>query len=103
MKYSIDYFIKKFSAIPSRKWTTAVYSDAFGRSCALGHCGAGARKHGLSISRRHTSESKALLRIAGSTIIAVNDNSLFFGHLGKSPRTRVVNYLKNLKKVRSKK
>lgn len=36
--YSIDYFIKKFEAIPSAKWTTSVFSDWMGNSCALGHC-----------------------------------------------------------------
>jgi hypothetical protein len=38
MKYNVDYFIKKFEAIPETKWITTYLNleDAY---CALGHCG----------------------------------------------------------------
>jgi hypothetical protein len=38
-KYDVDYFIKKFEAIPEVNWTTGVFNDGCGRFCALGHCG----------------------------------------------------------------
>lgn len=44
MIYDVDYFIKKFSAIPENKWTTQFYNIVIDgekvSSCALGHCGA---------------------------------------------------------------
>lgn len=40
MQYTVDYFIKKFEAIPEDKWLTRSYEDPFsGKKCALGHCG----------------------------------------------------------------
>ena len=36
--YSVDYFIKKFEAIPESKWTTGVFRDFFNNRCAMGHC-----------------------------------------------------------------
>lgn len=38
-KYIIDYFIKKFEAIPRSKWTIREFEND-GKYCALGHCGA---------------------------------------------------------------
>lgn len=37
-KYTVDYFINKFSRIPTNKWTTGDYKK-HGRYCALGHAG----------------------------------------------------------------
>ena len=38
-KYTVDYFIEKFSAIPDEKWIVGDYADDRGCCCALGHCG----------------------------------------------------------------
>jgi hypothetical protein len=38
MKYTVDYFIQKFEAIPDYKWIASLL-HAGERSCALGHCG----------------------------------------------------------------
>lgn len=38
MEYNVDYFIKKFEAIPEEKWCVEKPQDN-GRSCAIGHCG----------------------------------------------------------------
>lgn len=38
MNYDIDYFIKKFEAIPEEKWITDLQLDQDGNSCALGWC-----------------------------------------------------------------
>jgi hypothetical protein len=37
MKYDVDYFINKFSAIPDNLWITQVLTG-WGAHCALGHC-----------------------------------------------------------------
>lgn len=39
MIYDVDYFIKKFEAIPEEKWTVKKYVDKTHRRCAIGHCG----------------------------------------------------------------
>lgn len=36
--YNVDYFIKKFSAIPEDKWCTNTRSNGYGQRCALGWC-----------------------------------------------------------------
>lgn len=36
--YDVDYFIKKFEAIPEDKWCTGSLGGN-GKHCALGHCG----------------------------------------------------------------
>lgn len=40
-KYTRDYFIAKFEAIPEEKWCKYLLDDTRGRHCALGHCGWG--------------------------------------------------------------
>jgi hypothetical protein len=37
--YTVDYFIKKFEAIPVQKWTRKWLKNKYGQCCALGHCG----------------------------------------------------------------
>lgn len=38
MKYTVDYFIKKFEAIPDEKWCVANRYNSLGQKCAHGHC-----------------------------------------------------------------
>lgn len=38
-KYTVDYFIAKFTAIPDEKWCVEKYESKSGERCALGHCG----------------------------------------------------------------
>lgn len=37
--YDVDYFIRKFEAIPGKRWCCAVNKRLDGAMCALGHCG----------------------------------------------------------------
>lgn len=69
--YSIDYFIKKFEAIPDNMWRTRDFTNEQGQCCVFGHCGL--RKNNL-----HTwsEEAKALLNIFyanGESAVTVND------------------------------
>lgn len=36
--YDVDFFIRKFEAIPDEQWTVYAQMDSAGRRCALGHC-----------------------------------------------------------------
>jgi len=83
-KYTVDYFIDKFKAIPRNKWCTGVY-EFYGQRCALGHCG---ETYG-----HQTRESMALRKLLPATT-ATNDQN----GIGKHPRTRILNALKALKK-----
>lgn len=56
--YNVDYFLKKFEAIPEDKWTTGIQQNKFGQRCALGHC---RPLHDSKIGNEHlTLEAKAL-------------------------------------------
>lgn len=37
MNYDLNYFLKKFAAIPDHKWTTGTFQFE-GQKCAMGHC-----------------------------------------------------------------
>ena len=83
-KYTVGYFIKKFTAIPEEQWLTGLYGDDEGH-CALGHCG---QRPGCT-----TTESSALSAIFAEhkkSVVNVNDgmDSDFWGH--KGPRARVL-------------
>lgn len=85
-KYTLDYFIKKFSKIPKNKWCTGSYTDSNGLHCAIGHT--------FNV-KGETSFINKLVHLTELT--QVNDGKNPFHKLGKHPRTRVVNYLKSLK------
>lgn len=93
-KYTVAYFIKKFSAIPLRKWTTGVwYNSMTGACCAQGHCGV--RTSGI-----RTPESCALrdlFRGFSNSVTTVNDfKTKKFPQT--TPRGRILAALRSLKK-----
>lgn len=91
MKYDIDYFIKKFEAIPEELWIIRQYKDAQGRACAFGHCGATA-------VHECTPEEHALMLLTRSemSIAEVNDggDSRF---RQPTPKQRILAALHHLK------
>lgn len=38
-EYDVDFFIKKFDAIPEEQWCTEEFTDVSGACCVYGHCG----------------------------------------------------------------
>lgn len=98
-KYTVDYFIEKFKSIPSNKWTEGYFSNSKGQYCALGHCG----EHETGT----TDEARALRRLGFNW--SINDSGYVYTPTkyspfsriefnGKCSRTRVLNWLKWLKK-----
>lgn len=93
-KYTVDYFINKFSAIPECRWAVGEYSNRLTRNkCALGHCG-------VTEPRLHTLEADELQDLFDRTIcmhpIAVNDGSDKCASvycLGRTPKQRILNAL----------
>ena len=93
-KYTAEYFIKKFRAIPPRQWTTRFYTDSKGRHCAVGHCQV---VYGVS-----TPESRALSKLFFQQdwrgVTDVNDG-LICASLGlkqKTPRGRILAALRHI-------
>jgi hypothetical protein len=99
-KYTVDYFIKKFSAIPAKKWCTGYFKLGNGH-CALGHCGSveyGSRAY------QHTDEGNALIGLTSrigdnqyACITTINDG-LDPNFPQKTPRGRVLAALRQVKK-----
>lgn len=96
MKYDLNYFIAKFKKIPESEWCIGAF-ELEGRHCARGHCG--------ETMMGDTEESTALLEIVRmNTITGVNDGDLAeYRSFGKTPKQRVVNYLKHIKSLENEK
>lgn len=91
MIYNINYFIKKFTAIPEELWTIGVYTSGY-RHCALGHCGVG-------IAHLETKESLALDEILEYEVAGINDGTSCF-YKGPTPKERILGALREKQKQR---
>jgi len=92
MNYDLDYFINKFEAIPKSDWCIREFNNELDQKCALGHCG-------TSIEDGITPEAMALMDLCKVRIDSINDGFPGTHKYGYNPKTRVVNYLKELKNV----
>lgn len=96
MEYTVDYFIKKFEAIPEDNWITASLYDPEIGCCVLGWCG-------VRSLRYHTSESRALASLLGihpNTLYRINDGIADYKHLRmtlETPKQRILAALNNAK------
>jgi hypothetical protein len=92
-KYTVDYFIKKFTAIPDELWCVNHYRTSHGQRCASGWCG--------KTIHRTTVESLALNRLMGHFLNhteGINDNFCdSYSHLGDTPKERILVALENIK------
>ena len=96
MRYTVDYFIKKFEAIPYDQWTTGLYVRGK-RKCALGHCGV---NFGFSLIHENK-EASALREILIAAVPAINDGTRLtanathrdFRKLGDNPKDRILTAL----------
>jgi len=73
--YTVDYFIKKFEAIPEDKWCEGAWSNSKGANCANGHCGIEA--NGLLKTNQSINLKKVFspIVIHGETGILLTDSS----------------------------
>lgn len=93
--YDIDYFIKKFEAIPDDKWAVRQFVDFVDneKRCALGHCG---RNYGNIYG---TEESSALVDIFlknDSYVSRINDGA-DSNFIQSRPKTRILAALRKFK------
>lgn len=97
MKYTVDYFIKKFELIPEHKWIKWQHKDCFGNGCALGHCG-------LDNNNTITKESAALeflfLKELEDSVARINDH-LSPRYNQETPKQRILAALHDIKRKQS--
>lgn len=104
-KYSLQYFINRFKAIPLKRWAVGSFQDN-GKCCALGHLGCEATDSPtyaakrLKITSGLTLDSIMLLNdeLNGSTVFA---NGSRFTIRRKTPKYRVIAALKAIKKQKA--
>lgn len=93
-KYSREWFIKKFDAIPDELWGMSELNCG-GKKCALGHCG-------LENYEEPTKESLELVKLFGGSVTAkevdfnkvyiVNDDTIYKTY-GDTPKERIIKFL----------
>lgn len=94
MKYDLDYYIERFSAIPDDQWITGEFKDNQGRCCALGHLG----ERNMGDSPQDVLTLQYIALDNGNHYISnINDGEPEYLHLGNTPKERVINFLKQLK------
>lgn len=96
--YDVDYFIKKFEAIPEEDWCRRVYTDGEGKHCALGFCGSKVGRVNDYTGDIHTEEGenlrRLLLPVGGVTVINDYTEGRFYQ---ETPKQRVLAALRYLK------
>lgn len=95
-KYTVDYFIRKFSRIPEENWICGLSYRGSEQNCALGHCG--------SSTSPSNPEAKALTKIinrvcrlsaweindcSDETYLAVKQHGPVYA-LGENPKQRIL-------------
>lgn len=95
-KYTVDYFIRKFKAIPKNRWCVNRYKIGV-RRCAIGHTCKFATD-GDPIFTRESDELNRIFR--GMNVAAVNDGDEgcdYKKRFGKTPRARILEALRWIK------
>lgn len=87
MKYDVDYFIKKFEAIPDEKWCINEIDNGRGQRCALGHT------WGLF---GETKETEALCNVMNWRVSFIN-NGESHDYKQSTPRARILAALNDIK------
>lgn len=102
--YDVDYFLRKFEAIPDEKWATGSMGHD-GKGCALFHCDGVYGQWD-----QHSTETKALMRLFGATegdndaekfVYQINDNGRPVGenkvYQQPTPKARILAALADIK------
>lgn len=96
-KYTVDYFLTKFTAIPEDKWCQNEYKNAAGQHCAFGLCGASNTIFGPASFPEEAKALDAMFnRHLGVSVPNLND-----GHIMRftqaTPKQRILAGLKEIK------
>jgi hypothetical protein len=108
--YTVDYFIKKFEAIPEEDWNDFVQYDTSTQTrCALGHCDP-FNKNSIKVNGLRTAEGMGLVKLfdsvgfgmkSGNWITYVN-NGRSVNYLQPTPKKRILAALYDIKKLQTK-
>lgn len=94
MKYDVDYFIKKFEAIPEDKWCIIDFLKENGQMCALGHCGVREVNNDVILPEEATN----LISLFGGDIIHVTSVNDCYGFNNfKTPKHAILAKLNDIK------
>lgn len=102
MNYDVNYFIKKFEAIPAKMWFVKwLVNDNGSKRCALGHCCPNFNKKCFTNGDGQTEESRALVslfKIYNLGVGTIND-----GYCPQyeqpNPKKRILAALYDIKKM----
>lgn len=92
-KYTVDYFINKFKAIPISKWCENEFDNGRGQRCAGGHCGMTAMRVVDGFS--YTPEYIALIKLI-HRVVEINDG-VIPTYKQKTPKGRILHALTQAK------
>jgi hypothetical protein len=101
--YTLNYFINYFSSIPDHQWCTGseqleIYGKPTVQHCALGHARRNARTTLERTNKSCFARVTALEHFLDGNTADINDDGASFGHLGKTPRGRILKALRNRQK-----
>lgn len=97
MQYDVDYFIRKFEAIPEEMWCTHLRYGGGGTHCALGHIEASSTNSG-----KEEFEFKMLMQGNQTSLTVVRINNGDDGRYQQpTPKQRILAALYDIKKLNS--
>lgn len=91
MEYTVDYFIKKFEAIPEYFWQTDEFGVPGGPRCAYGHCGLSDES---DPDEPQPPEAAALEKILGVYVACINDGQMH-DYKQPTPKQRILAALRD--------
>lgn len=101
MTYNVDYFIKKFEAIPEDQWTTGERHGSNGTHCAHGWCDL--NELSMPYLNTYSNEEKSLVKvftpIMKGTGCAKINNGFHPNYQQPTPKQRILAALYDIKKM----
>jgi hypothetical protein len=96
--YTVDYFIKKFQAIPEENWLVGDYqNEDKTKFCALGHCGGTSNSFYNKDNKEYSLLSEMCLSILNRSIVNINDGTCPRTFPQSTPKKRVLAALLQIK------
>lgn len=90
-KYTANYLLRKFEAIPEEMWTTGSYGNDGGPRCALGHCKAYCDLLEKKGDERSSLRNLFNEHLDGASVAPINDYSYYFPE--PTPKQRIMSAL----------
>lgn len=97
-KYTVDYFIQKFEAIPDELWCVDKFENERGQRCVLGHCGRNSENK-FQPTEESWELDKLIFRIHSCAFepVACINNGTCLNYPQPTPKARILAALKDVK------